>query len=172
MEKEKLEKLFQSINMRSVNIDCERTGRKMQEARLTSKDLIKYVCRHSRLGKCTGNIPVRKKDFKEGKIDVCENNFDCRNCKVAASEDEQDQNVGCMTYFNASQNSLGRCYGKSEKQISQLEACGKSVTLENILTYAYIAKIPLHKLLQLREGYYFDEDGVIRSENDVEYTVL
>ena len=51
--KEKLKELFGKISCKPVDIDPQKTGKRMQEIRLSSPDLIKFVCRHSRLFKFT-----------------------------------------------------------------------------------------------------------------------
>lgn len=162
---EKLKKLFDKISCVSVDIDPQKTGKRMQEIRLRSNDLIKYVCRHSRLYKFT----IERDKYKK---EACKNNYDCQNCRVASCKDEERERSGEVSYLDASQKSLGRCYNRDVKQISEMESQGKSVTLMNILTYAYIAKVPLTDIIQLQKDFYFDENGVIRRKGDPEYTPL
>ena len=167
---ERLSELFHLIHLKSVNIDNEETGKRMKIIRITNDNLIKYVCRHSRLGQ---NLRLFTRKKKRGKrtnnIDPCGNNFDCKNCKLSTTEREEEECINTMAYCSAGQMQLGRCYGKSEKQINALEARGECVTIENILTYAYMAKVPLTEIIQLQKGYYFDDDGIIRRTGEPEY---
>lgn len=162
---EKLKELFGKISCVSVDIDPQKTGKRMQKIRKDNENLIKYVCRHSRLFKFT----MEPAKYKE---EACQNNYDCQNCRIASCKEEEKTLGGKVSYINASQKSIGRCYGREVKQISEMESQGKSVTLMNILTYAYIAKVPLTEIIHLQEGFYFDKDGIIRRKGDPEYAPL
>ena len=133
----------------------------MKDLRLSNENLIKYVCRHSLLGKYTSETKTSR-----GCKDRCGNNFDCQNCVYPATPEEQTETT---SNHAATQEALGMCIRRTAKQIGSLENQGASVTLEMILTYAYIAKVPLHELIQLQEGYSFDENGIIRRDGDPEY---
>lgn len=160
----RIEKLYHKMRGSAVDIDSHKTAMRLREIRRTEKELIKYVCRHSRLFKS-----VERHEKNKGAI--CRNNYDCKNCRLAKNKTEEKALSGQVATREASMPSLGLCYGKDGKAIYELEH-GSSVTWMNVLSYAYIAKLPITEVIQLRDGFYFDENGVIRRVGDPEYTKL
>lgn len=159
---------YQDMQFDAVKMDPQKTGEHLHDIRLENPNLIKYVCRHSRFYKTIN----RAKIANEPEV-VCLNNYDCKNCEVAKNEEEENQTLGKKAYCNVSLEALSRCFEKTVKEFNLLETTGTGVTIEKLLTYSYLTKMPLSDLIVLKnEDFYFDENGVVRRKGDPEITPI
>ena len=164
----KLLESYQNMQFDGIRMDSKKTGERLKQIRTENENLIKYVCRHSRFFKY-----INRSKKIGGEKDSCGNRYDCLNCSVAQSYEEEASYLGKKAYCNASLESLGRCFERTGKELSNMEASGTGVTLEKIMTYAYIAKIPLSQIIVFEDDeFYFDNDGIIRRKGDPEYTPI
>lgn len=174
--KDRYKELYHLIGRVPVLIDFRKTGQSMKNLRENNADLIKFVCRHSRMFKAVCYIqdfgPNQDKFIKQDCH--CRRNFNCKECAPAKDKNEENMSQGrSVAYMGAGQVSLARCHwGEGKQKISNMEARGISIKLEDILVYAYLAKVPLSDIIQLTVGYHFDEHGVIVCDNAPEYMLL
>ena len=130
---------------RSIEIawDREATGQRIRTIRKTNPDFMKFFCKHSRL----------YKGIHKNKIsDRCPNNYECANCT--------------SYYDDISHNTVGRVLG-SDRDSREIENATR-IPFDKVLFYCYWAKLPLSKVLVLKEGYCFNEDGVIIKDDQQE----
>ena len=131
------QKEFLDMQRGFPGLDSEETGKKLFNIRSNDLDLKKHVCRFLFLQSMT--LSGRKKR-------LCKGCLKCEECT------EFDSSI--------SQAELAEVFFKEGRSIYDLEK-GKSITLEKLLMFSYIAKEPLHTLLSLASGYAFDENGCV-----------
>ena len=158
-------------------VNLTETGKRMQELRLMNANLIKYVCRHSRMYKADDYINHSWHEQFITKDCHCRRNYNCEECTPAKDAKEEKKHQGrLVAYASASQKAVGRCHwgddSGAQQKISDMESRGERIDLTDILTYAYMAKVPLSEIIQLVDGYYFDENGIIRRTGNPEYILL
>ncbi|MBO5262011.1 MAG: hypothetical protein J6B45_03095 [Clostridia bacterium] len=164
----KILEAYQDMQFDAIKMDPKKTGEHLYNIRLENPNLIKYVCRHSRFYKTINRAKIANTPDV-----VCLNNYDCKNCEVAKNEEEEKLTLGKKAYCNASLEALSRCFDKTVKEFSLMETAGTGVTIEKLLTYSYLTKMPLSELIVLtNEDFYFDENGVVRRKGDPEFTPI
>lgn len=159
-----LEELLSIMEFGTITFNKEETAKRLEQLRISNEELHKYVCRHSRLWK---NKNMKQRKSKKN-FDECPNNYDCKNCSVAQSDDIEEDVPFDKAYANISRESLGRSFGRQKSEIDNLERGTKGVTLDKIMCYAYIAKVPLSDILVL-DGDFCFENGIIVRKGNPEY---
>lgn len=167
--------LYKMISLIPDLVDSMETGKRMHALRAHNPNFIKYVCRHSRMYKADDYILHSWKDaFVKGDCH-CRRNFNCKECVPAKDKAEEKKYQGrSVAYASAGQKAVSRCHWGDDcaQKISDMESRGERIDLADILTYAYMAKVPLTEIIQLTEDYYFDENGIVRRIGDPEYILL
>lgn len=132
--------LYREMFASDLSWDKDKTAQRLEAIRKGNENFKKYVCKHSRLYKHF-NEPHRE--------EPCPNNYNCETCTEF--------------YQAVSRASAARCFSRQQRDFYDLEN-GINVTLEKILYYAYMAKLPLEDVIVLTPGYCF-VNGVITKLN-------
>lgn len=149
---EELFKQFDEMQIRQHPLfwDKERTAKNLKTLRETNVNLARYACKYSRLYKLNNylrpspDIPCTH-----------EPPYSCADCYEYRKKADGANDVSTRILSNEKGLSTWRA-----DQISALES-GRDLTLEKVLFYTFLAKVPLSEVLVLSEEYAFNSDGII-----------
>ncbi len=147
-------------------IERQFTGWNMRLFRTKNKCFGRNACRTDLLLRAANDyghertVPVY---CKEGSLLQCNS---CDNYKRGDANSIGNKKTNVVSNPNWLQTNFNT--GATTVKYDVIEEKGSSLTIDRILLYAFLSELPLHKIIELRAGFYFDKNGIIRRGNKPE----
>lgn len=153
--------IFDELNLLERNlpswdnvVDHEATGKRLRDLRENNAEFGRTFCR---LANCldirlaiNGNASIDKTNY-------CEHGFDCSNCNSYRTRIKGGSRTNIVTPSYLEMGDTSNLSHLGEKGVTNAE--NGNFSLETLLLYSFYSKVPITKIIVLKNGYHFDKDG-------------